>query len=103
MIKGDFDKAFESVDVLACPTAPTTAFKIGEKADDPLAMYLADVFTLPGNLAGVAGISVNCGFDQSNLPIGLQLLSPAFTEERLLNVAHHYQQATDWHKREPKL
>ena len=103
LIKGDFDKAFETVDVLACPTAPTTAFKIGEKADDPLAMYLADIFTLPGNLAGVTGISVNCGFDQSNLPIGLQLLGPAFTEERLLKVAHQYQQATEWHKREPKL
>ncbi len=103
LIKGDFDKAFETVDVLACPTAPTTAFKIGEKADDPLAMYLADVFTLPGNLAGVTGISLNCGFDQSNLPIGLQLLGPAFTEERLLKVAHQYQQATNWHKEKPAI
>jgi aspartyl-tRNA(Asn)/glutamyl-tRNA(Gln) amidotransferase subunit A len=103
LIKGDFDSAFDDVDVIACPTSPTTAFKIGEKADDPLAMYLADVFTLPANLAGIAGVSVNCGFDRAGLPVGLQLLGPAFTEDRLLRVAHVFQQATDWHKREPKL
>jgi aspartyl-tRNA(Asn)/glutamyl-tRNA(Gln) amidotransferase subunit A len=103
LIKGDFDKAFAEVDVIACPTSPDTAFKIGEKADDPLAMYLEDVFTLPGSLAGIAGVSVNCGFDASGLPIGLQLLGPAFSEERILQVAHQYQQVTEWHKREPKL
>ncbi|MEK7784598.1 MAG: amidase family protein, partial [Chloroflexota bacterium] len=103
LIKGDFDKAFADVDVIACPTSPHTAFKIGEKVDDPLAMYLEDVFTLPGSLAGIAGLSVNCGFDSNNLPIGLQLLGPAFSEERILRVAHQYQQATEWHKREPKL
>ncbi len=103
LIKGDFDSAFDEVDVIACPTSPTTAFKIGERADDPLAMYLADVFTLPANLAGIAGVSVNCGFDGAGLPVGLQLLGPAFTEDRLLRVAHVFQQATDWHKREPKL
>jgi len=103
LIKGDFDKAFVDVDVIACPTSPDTAFKIGEKVDDPLAMYLEDVFTLPGSLAGIAGLSVNCGFDSLGLPIGLQLLGPAFSEERILRVAHQYQQATDWHKREPKL
>nr|MBI2904031.1 Asp-tRNA(Asn)/Glu-tRNA(Gln) amidotransferase subunit GatA [Chloroflexota bacterium] len=103
LIKGDFDSAFDDVDVIACPTSPTTAFKIGEKADDPLAMYLADVFTLPANLAGIAGVSVNCGFDRAGLPVGLQLLGPAFTEDRLLRVAHVFQQATNWHKREPKL
>jgi aspartyl-tRNA(Asn)/glutamyl-tRNA(Gln) amidotransferase subunit A len=103
LIKGDFDKAFAEVDVIACPTSPDTAFKIGEKVDDPLAMYLEDVFTLPGSLAGIAGLSVNCGFDALGLPIGLQLLGPAFSEERLLRVAHQYQQVTEWHKREPKL
>lgn len=103
LIKGDFDKAFADVDVIACPTSPDTAFKIGEKVGDPLAMYLEDVFTLPGSLAGIAGLSVNCGFDALGLPIGLQLLGPAFSEERILRVAHQYQQATDWHKREPKL
>jgi len=103
LIKGDFDTAFKDVDVIACPTSPHTAFKIGEKVNDPLAMYLEDVFTLPGSLAGIAGVSVNCGFDGNGLPIGLQLLSPAFTEERLLRVAHQYQQATEWHKRSPKI
>jgi len=101
LIKSDFDKAFKDVDVIACPTAPTTAFKIGEKVNDPLAMYLEDVFTLPASLAGIAGLSVNCGFDADHLPIGLQLLSPAFTEERLLRTAHHYQHATEWHKKQP--
>jgi aspartyl-tRNA(Asn)/glutamyl-tRNA(Gln) amidotransferase subunit A len=85
--------------VIACPTAPTTAFKIGEKVNDPLAMYLEDVFTLPGSLAGIAGLSVNCGFDGDGLPIGLQLMGPAFSEERLLRAAHQYQQATEWHKK----
>ncbi len=103
LIKGDFDKAFAEVDVIACPTAPTTAFKIGEKVNDPLAMYLEDVFTLPGSLAGIPGLSINCGFDEDNLPIGLQLLGPAFTEDRLLHVAHQYQQATEWHKKVPAL
>ncbi len=101
LIKSDFDEAFKEVDVIACPVAPTTAFKIGEKVNDPLAMYLEDVFTLPASLAGIAGLSVNCGFDANQLPIGLQLLSPAFTEERLLQVAHQYQGATDWHRKPP--
>lgn len=103
LIKGDFDAAFNDVDVIACPTSPHTAFKIGEKVNDPLAMYLEDVFTLPGSLAGIAGVSVNCGFDGSGLPIGLQLLGPAFSEERILRAAHQYQQMTGWHKREPVL
>lgn len=101
LIKSDFDAAFNDVDVIACPVAPGTAFKIGAKADDPLSMYLADIFTLPASLAGIAGISVNCGIDSAGLPIGLQLLTPAFTEERLLRVAHRYQQATDWHTKQP--
>lgn len=103
LIKGDFDNAFKEVDVMAGPTAPTTAFKIGEKVNDPLAMYLADVFTLPGSLAGIAGLSVNCGFDRAGLPIGLQLLSPAFTEARLLRTAHQYQAVTNWHQLRPGL
>ncbi len=98
LIKQDFDNAFQNVDVIATPVSPTTAFKIGEKSDDPIAMYLADVFTLAVNMSGICGISLPCGQDSSNLPVGLQLMGPAFGEERLLNVAHTYQTATDWHK-----
>ena len=103
LLKRDFDQAFEQVDVIACPVSPTTAFKIGEKADDPLSMYLADVFTLSLNLAGNCGLSVPCGFDQSGLPIGLQLIGPAFGEEAILRAAHAYEQATEWHKRRPRI
>lgn len=97
LIKQDFDAAFAQVDVIACPTSPTTAFKIGERVDDPLQMYLSDVFTLAVNLAGICGISVPCGFDELGLPIGLQLLGPAFGEERILHVAYAYEQTTEWH------
>ena len=103
LIKHDFDEAFKQVDVIACPVSPTTAFKIGEKTDDPLAMYLADVFTLPGSLAGICGLSVPCGFDGSGLPIGLQLLGPAFGEDKILRAGHAYQQATEWHTPGPTL
>jgi len=103
LIKRDFEAAFRGVDLIAAPTAPETAFKIGEHVNDPIAMYLEDVFTLPANLAGVPGISVNCGFDKSNLPVGLQLIGPHFREDLLLRVAHAYQQVTDWHKQSPKL
>ncbi len=103
LIKRDFDEAFQQVDVIACPVAPTTAFKIGEKTDDPLAMYLEDVFTLPPSLAGICGLSVPCGFDQNNLPIGLQLLGPAFGEAVVLRAGHAYEQATEWHQRGPRL
>lgn len=103
LIKTDFDKAFDEVDVIAAPTAPNVAFGIGEKVDDPLAMYLEDIFTLAANLAGICGISLPCGFDNKGLPIGLQLLGPAFGEERILQVAHAYEQATDWHKAIPAL
>ena len=103
LLKRDFDQAFEQVDVIACPVSPTTAFKIGEKADDPLSMYLADVFTLSLNLAGNCGLSVPCGFDQNGLPIGLQLIGPAFGEAAILQAAHAYEQATDWHKRRPRI
>ncbi len=103
LIKRDFENAFKDVDVIAAPTAPTTAFKIGEHVNDPLAMYLEDVFTLPASLAGVPGISFNVGFDKNNLPVGLQLIGPHFREDLLLRVTHAYQQVTDWHKKQPKL
>ncbi|HJW84347.1 MAG TPA: Asp-tRNA(Asn)/Glu-tRNA(Gln) amidotransferase subunit GatA, partial [Anaerolineae bacterium] len=103
LIKADFDQAFAAVDVIACPVSPSTAFKIGEKVDDPLQMYLSDVFTLNANLAGICGISLPCGFDGQGLPIGLQLMGPAFGEEKILRVAHAYEQATEWHQRRPAL
>jgi aspartyl-tRNA(Asn)/glutamyl-tRNA(Gln) amidotransferase subunit A len=103
LIKRDFDEAFKQVDVIACPVAPTTAFRIGEKTDDPLAMYLEDVFTLPPSLAGICGLSVPCGFDQHRLPIGLQLLGPAFGEDRVLRAGYAYEQATAWHTKYPML
>jgi len=103
LIRRDFEAAFQEVDLIAAPTAPGTAFEIGAHANDPLAMYLEDVFTLPANLAGVPGISFNVGFDQRNLPVGLQLLGPDFREDLLLCAAHAYQQVTDWHVRAPAL
>ncbi|MGH2593876.1 MAG: amidase family protein, partial [Anaerolineae bacterium] len=103
LIKGDFEAAFAEVDVIACPVSPSTAFKIGEKVDDPLQMYLSDVFTLNANLAGICGISLPCGFDTQGLPIGLQINGPAFGEEKMLRVAHVYEQATEWHRRRPAL
>jgi len=102
LIKQDFEKAFESVDVLACPTAPTTAFKAGEKTTDPLSMYLVDLMTIPANLAGLPGISVPCGFDHNGLPIGLQLIGKVLREDQLLQVAYAYEQSTTWHLRTPK-
>jgi aspartyl-tRNA(Asn)/glutamyl-tRNA(Gln) amidotransferase subunit A len=103
LIKQDFDRAFESVDVLVCPTAPTTAFKAGEKTEDPLSMYLSDLMTIPVNLAGLPGMSLPCGFDAQGLPIGLQLIGDVLREDRLFHVAHAYEQATDWHNRQPPL
>jgi aspartyl-tRNA(Asn)/glutamyl-tRNA(Gln) amidotransferase subunit A len=101
LIRQDFAKAFEKVDVLISPTSPVPAFKLGERMDDPLQMYLADIFTSPANLAGICGISVPCGFaetDGHRLPVGLQLLGKAFDEGRILQIAHAYEQSTDWHK-----
>jgi aspartyl-tRNA(Asn)/glutamyl-tRNA(Gln) amidotransferase subunit A len=101
LIRQDFAKAFEKVDVLISPTSPVLAFKLGERMDDPLQMYLADIFTSPANLAGICGISVPCGFaetDGHRLPVGLQLLGKAFDEGRILQIAHAYEQSTDWHK-----
>jgi len=91
LIRQDFDRAFADVDLLLTPTAPTTAFRAGDHADDPLALYLADLLTIPANLAGLPAISVPCGFDSQGLPIGLQLMAPVLAEERLLQVAHRYE------------
>lgn len=103
LIKQDFDEAFEKVDVIASPVAPTTAYKIGEKTKDPLTMYLGDIYTISANLAGICAISLPCGFDSKNLPIGLQLMGPAFGEQRLLSIAHQYQQTTDHHTKSPAI
>lgn len=103
LIKQDFEKAFNEVDVIACPTSPTPPWLIDEKVDDPLAMYLMDIYTASVNLAGIPGISIPCGFTGAGLPIGLQLLGPHFAEERLLRIAHEYQTRTDWHTHTPPL
>ncbi len=103
LIKQDFDSAFEQVDVIAAPVTPSTAFRIGEKVDDPLEMYLSDVLTLSVNLAGICGLSLPCGFDGSGLPIGLQLMGPALGESSILRVAYAYERATAWHRRRPPL
>jgi aspartyl-tRNA(Asn)/glutamyl-tRNA(Gln) amidotransferase subunit A len=103
LIKRDFETAFQQVDVIAAPVAPTTAFRFGEHTDDPLAMYLEDVFTLPANLAGVPGLTFPVGFDDHSLPIGMQLMGPHFREDILIRTAHTYQQVTDWHVRKPDM
>ena len=103
LIKKDFDEAFQKVDAIVTPTAPTAAFKIGEKIDDPLQMYLSDIFTISANLAGIPGISLPCGFSKKGLPIGLQLLAKPFAEEVLLRIAYTYEKNTEWHKRKPAL
>ena len=105
LIKDDFSRAFTEVDVILGPTSPCTAFRLGEKKDDPVAMYLADIYTIAVNLAGVPGMSIPCGFDGTSgtqLPVGLQLIGNYFSEAKLLNIAHRYQQATDWHTRIPE-
>jgi aspartyl-tRNA(Asn)/glutamyl-tRNA(Gln) amidotransferase subunit A len=103
LIRDDFDRAFEHCDVIAGPTSPTTAFPLGERSADPLAMYLADVYTIGANLAGLPGVNVPCGFSKSGLPVGLQVLAPPFEEEKLLRVARMYERATDWHTRRPRV
>jgi aspartyl-tRNA(Asn)/glutamyl-tRNA(Gln) amidotransferase subunit A len=103
LIRSDFDHAFEQVDAIAAPVAPTTAFKIGGHGDDPLAMYLEDVFTLPANLAGVPGLAFPVGFDGEGLPVGMQLMGRHFDEATLFRLAHTYQMTTDWHLRRPAL
>ena len=101
LIANDFTAAFQHCDVIAGPVTPSTAFKIGEKSDDPVQMYLEDIYTLLVNLAGLPGMAHPCGFDSQGLPIGLQLIGQVFDEARLLNTAHQYQQATDWHQHSP--
>jgi aspartyl-tRNA(Asn)/glutamyl-tRNA(Gln) amidotransferase subunit A len=103
LIIEDFKKAFESCDVILSPVAPTPAFKIGEMVDDPLTMYLSDIFTLSANLAGIPGISVPCGFSSKGLPIGLQIMAKHFDEGKLIKVAYNFEQATDFHKKKPTL
>ncbi len=103
LIKQDFDRAFEGCDVILSPTSPTTAFRIGEKMNDPLAMYLSDIFTIPANMAGIPAISVPCGFDKAGLPVGLQLMARPFAEGMLLRAAHGYEQAAGWHQERPSL
>jgi aspartyl-tRNA(Asn)/glutamyl-tRNA(Gln) amidotransferase subunit A len=105
LIRRDFDNAFAQCDAIACPTSPIPAFKAGEKSGDPLQMYLCDVFTVTCNIAGIAGISLPCGFTAGDkpLPIGLQLLGPNFSEEKLLRIARMYEAATEWHTRRPRL
>jgi aspartyl-tRNA(Asn)/glutamyl-tRNA(Gln) amidotransferase subunit A len=103
LVKRDFEEAFKRVDVIVTPTAPTTAFKIGERTDDPLQMYLSDIFTISCNLAGIPGMSIPCGFSKAGLPIGLQLLGNYFKEEEILRVGYNYERNTDWHDRIPKI
>ena len=103
LIRQDFEKAFQEVDIIVTPISPTAAFKVGEKAADPLQMYLSDIFTISVNLAGVPGISIPCGFTSKNLPVGLQLIGRHFDEESIFKVAHAYEQSTEWHTRRPNL
>jgi len=103
LIRMDFDNIFKKVDVIAAPVAPTTAFRIGGHGDDPLAMYLEDVFTLPANLAGVPGLAFPTGFDSSELPIGMQLMGKHFDEATLFKLAYVFQQHTSWHLKTPVL
>ena len=102
LIRRDFDRVFEQVDALVTPTSPVVAFRLGEKINDPVEMYLIDVCTVPANIAGLPGISVPCGFSQG-LPVGMQIIGPHLSEQRLLNIAYAYEQATQWHLERPKI
>jgi aspartyl-tRNA(Asn)/glutamyl-tRNA(Gln) amidotransferase subunit A len=102
LIKQDFDKVFEKFDAVITPTAPTTAFKVGEKSNDPLSMYLSDIYTISANLAGIPAISIPCGFSKNKLPIGLQLMAKPFAEDMLFRIAYTYEQNTPWHKERVK-
>ncbi len=103
LIRNDFEKVFRECDIIVTPTTPTPAFKIGEKVNDPLKMYLSDILTIPANLAGIAGISLPCGFSREGLPIGLQMLANSFQEEKLLQISYAYEQHTKWHIKKPML
>ncbi|MCH8314294.1 MAG: Asp-tRNA(Asn)/Glu-tRNA(Gln) amidotransferase subunit GatA, partial [Nitrospinae bacterium] len=99
LIMQDFEEAYKKCDLIVAPTCPAPAFKLGEKLDDPLQMYLADIYTISANLAGIPALSIPCGFSAENLPIGLQLMGRHFDEETLLKVGHHFQQNTDFHRK----
>ena len=101
LIRQDFDAAFKEVDLIVTPVTPTPAFKLGEKSEDPLQMYLSDIFTISVNLAGLPAIALPCGFSKAGLPIGLQLIGRAFQEDTLLRAAHAYEQATQWRTKKP--
>ena len=103
LIKNDFDEAFKTFDILLTPTSPTTAFKIGEKMDDPLIMYLSDIFTVNCNIAGIPGMSMPCGLSSTGMPIGLQLLAKPFDEETIFRASYTFQQNTEHHLKRPKL
>ena len=103
LIKRDFDQAFQKCDAIVTPTAPTTAFKMGEKIADPLQMYLSDICTISVNLAGLPALSLPCGFDGDGMPIGMQIIGKYFDEPTILRLAHHYEQATEWHKKKPSI
>jgi len=103
LIKQDFVKAFEKVDLILAPTAPTPAFRFGEKTSDPLSMYLSDIYTIPANLAGIPAMSLPCGFSSYGLPIGLQLMANYFKEETIYRAAYAFEQATDYHTKRPAL
>ena len=102
LIKQEYAQIFKRVDALITPTAPTTAFSVGEKFNDPLIMYLSDIYTVSANIAGLCGISVPAGLSKENLPIGLQILGAPFGEPTILKLAYHYQETTDWHKKHPE-
>jgi aspartyl-tRNA(Asn)/glutamyl-tRNA(Gln) amidotransferase subunit A len=103
LIKKDFDEAFKICDTIIAPTAPTTAFKLGEKTQDPLQMYLSDIYTISVNLAGLPALSLPCGFDSEGLPIGMQIIGKHFDESTVLAIAYAYEQSMDWGKRKPNL
>ncbi|MCP4454377.1 MAG: Asp-tRNA(Asn)/Glu-tRNA(Gln) amidotransferase GatCAB subunit A, partial [Planctomycetes bacterium] len=103
LIRQDFTRAFEQCDCVMMPVSPTTAFKIGEKTDDPLQMYLADIYTISANLAGIPAMSLPCGFDADKLPIGLQILGPAFSEAEMLRIARMYETQTQWQEQTPNM
>jgi aspartyl-tRNA(Asn)/glutamyl-tRNA(Gln) amidotransferase subunit A len=101
LIAEDFRAAFERCDLILGPTSPSTAFRLGEKTADPVQMYLSDIYTIAVNLAGLPGLSIPAGFDAKGLPVGLQIVGNYFDEPRMLNAAHQFQRATDWHRRAP--
>jgi aspartyl-tRNA(Asn)/glutamyl-tRNA(Gln) amidotransferase subunit A len=103
LIRMDFQKALETCDALVTPVAPTTAFRLGEKTEDPLTMYLSDIFTISVNLAGLPALALPCGFDKAGLPIGLQIIGRPFDEATVLRVGHAYEQATPWREKQPPL